>query len=161
MQNNNSPEKWQIIKRILWTVLGWYKTIFSYWQLKRLIAFKKCLSLKGMNELKTYIFTYAGFFNKALPGIVASNQAAYFKCRFMQIKCRLLDDLLELCDTINKEGYIVNIDFENAFDSVNHIIWLNYLNNLALQNYLLNGLRLYWIIKNIVRILYQKRWKNK
>lgn len=72
-----------------------------------------------MNELKTYIFTYAGLFNKALPGIVFSNQAAYFKCRFMQIKCRLLDDLLELCDTIHKEGYIVNIDFENAFDSVN------------------------------------------
>lgn len=75
-----------------------------------------------MNELKTYIFTYAGLFNKALPGIVSSNHAAYFKCRFMQIKCRLLDDLLELCDTIHKEGYIVNIDFENAFDSVNHII---------------------------------------
>ena len=31
---------------------------------------------------------------------------------------RLIDDLLEFCDMFNKEGLLVIIDIEKAFDSV-------------------------------------------
>lgn len=38
-----------------------------------------------------------------LPGIVFTNQTTYVKNRFISESARLIDDLLELCDTFNKE----------------------------------------------------------
>ena len=38
-----------------------------------------------------------------LPDIVFTNQTTYVKNRFISESARLIDDLLELCDTFNKE----------------------------------------------------------
>ena len=55
-----------------------------------------------------------------LPSIISENQTAYVKNRFISEGGRLIDDLLEFCDTFKKEGFLVTIDIEKAFDSVNH-----------------------------------------
>lgn len=38
---------------------------------------------------------------------------------FMSEVGRLIDNFSELCNDFNKEGYLVTIDFEKAFDLVN------------------------------------------
>ena len=55
-----------------------------------------------------------------LPSIISENQTAYVKNRFISEGRRLIDDLSEFCDTFKKEGFLVTIDIEKAFDSVNH-----------------------------------------
>ena len=56
-----------------------------------------------------------------LPDIISENQTAYINNRFISEGGRLINDLLEVCDTFNKKGYLVTIDIEKAFDSVNHV----------------------------------------
>ena len=56
-----------------------------------------------------------------LPDIISKNQTAYVNNRFISERGRLINDLLEVCDTLNKKGYLVTIDIEKAFDSVNHV----------------------------------------
>ena len=56
-----------------------------------------------------------------LPDIISENQTAYVNNRFISERGRLINDLLEVCDTFNKKGYLVTIDIEKAFDSVNHV----------------------------------------
>ena len=56
-----------------------------------------------------------------LPDIISENQTAYVNNRFISEGGRLINDLLEVCDTFNKKGYLVTIDIEKAFDSVNHV----------------------------------------
>ena len=56
-----------------------------------------------------------------LPDITSKNQTAYVNNRFISEGGRLVNDLLEVCDTFNKKGYLVTIDIEKAFDSVNHV----------------------------------------
>ena len=58
---------------------------------------------------------------KMLPDIISENQTAYINNRFISEGGRLINDLLEVCDTFNKKGYLVTIDIEKAFDSVNHV----------------------------------------
>ena len=55
-----------------------------------------------------------------LPDIISKNQTAYVNNRFIRERGRLINDLLEVCDTLNKKGYLVTIDIEQAFDLVNH-----------------------------------------
>lgn len=47
-----------------------------------------------------------------LPSIVSENQTAYVKNRFISEGGRLIDDLLEFCDTFKKEGFLITIDIE-------------------------------------------------
>ena len=56
-----------------------------------------------------------------LPDIISENQTAYVNNRFISQGGRLINDLLEVCDTFNKKGYLVTIDIEKVFDSVNHV----------------------------------------
>ena len=60
-------------------------------------------------------------YKNVLPDIISKNQTAYVNNRFISEGGRLINDLLEVCDTLNKKGYLVTIDIEKAFDSVNHV----------------------------------------
>ena len=42
------------------------------------------------------------------------------KNRYTSERARLISDLLEMSEVLNKEGFLVTIDIEKAFDSVNH-----------------------------------------
>ena len=55
-----------------------------------------------------------------LPKIISPNQNAYVKNRCISEGGRLIPDLLEMSEVLNKEGFLVTIDIEKTFDSVNH-----------------------------------------
>ena len=63
----------------------------------------------------------------ALLFLISSNQLAYVKNRFISETGRVISDILELSNTIALEGFLVTVDIEKAFDSVNHCFLLQIL----------------------------------
>ena len=59
-------------------------------------------------------------FKNFLPEIISPNQNAYVKNRCISEGRRLISDLLKMSEVLIKEGFLVTIDIEKAFDSVNH-----------------------------------------
>ena len=81
-----------------------------------------------------------------LPHLISSNQTAYVKNRFISEIGRLIYDVLETASILNKKGFLVTVDIEKAFDSVDHSFLL-----AVLQKYGFGERFLKWIqilIKN-------------
>ena len=55
-----------------------------------------------------------------LPVLIDKRQTAYVKDRFIGESGRLIDDVINVCDIKKIEGYLLTIDFEKAFDALNH-----------------------------------------
>ena len=55
-----------------------------------------------------------------LPNLISNNQNAYAANRFRSEGDRLIFDILEMKDILNMEGYLLTIDIEKTFDSVDH-----------------------------------------
>ena len=53
-----------------------------------------------------------------LKHIISNNQKGFLKDRYIEENTRLVYDLIDYCKTNNKEGLLLMIDFEKAFDSV-------------------------------------------
>ena len=62
-----------------------------------------------------------------LPFLIYSNQTAYVKNRFISKSGRVTSDILEISNTLALEGFLVTVDIEKAFDSVNHCFLLQIL----------------------------------
>ena len=62
-----------------------------------------------------------------LPELIASNQTAYVKNRCISESGRLISDVIEMCDILNISGYLVAMDIEKAFDSLDHDFLLSAL----------------------------------
>ena len=59
-----------------------------------------------------------------LQNLISSNQNAYVTNRFISEGGRLISDILEMTNILNMEGYLLKIDIEKAFDSVDHFFYL-------------------------------------
>ena len=57
---------------------------------------------------------------KALSNLIDSRQTAYVNKRFIGESGRLIDDVIKVCDIQKIGGYLLTVDFEKAFDSLNH-----------------------------------------
>ena len=57
---------------------------------------------------------------KLLPFLISPGQTAYIDQRFIGESGRLIADILETTNLENIEGYLLAINFEKAFDSLNH-----------------------------------------
>ena len=55
-----------------------------------------------------------------LPFLIFSNLTAYVKNRFKSESGRVISDILEIANTLALESFLVTVDIEKAFDSVNH-----------------------------------------
>ena len=55
-----------------------------------------------------------------LKSIVGANQTAYVEGRFIEEATRLISDILEVTKECNIPGYMVMMDVEKAFDSMDH-----------------------------------------
>ena len=62
-----------------------------------------------------------------LPFLICSSQMMYVKNRFISESGRVISDILEIAKTLALEGFLVTIDIEKAFDSVNHCFLLQIL----------------------------------
>ena len=76
----------------------------------------KILSKAISNKLKT-----------ALPTLISSQQTAYVKNRFIGESGRLISDIIEISGWFNITGFLVTMDIEKAFDSLDHIFLISVL----------------------------------
>ena len=59
-----------------------------------------------------------------LPILISSSQTTYVKNSFISESGRVISDILEISNLLALEGFLVTVDIENAFNSVNHCFLL-------------------------------------
>ena len=57
---------------------------------------------------------------KVLSNLFDRRQAAYVNERFIVEIGRLIDDVIKVCSIQKISGYLLTVDFEKAFDSLNY-----------------------------------------
>ena len=65
-----------------------------------------------------------------MSNLISTNQNAYVTNRFISEGGRLISDILEMTDIWNMKGYLLTIDIEKAFDSVEPYFLLDITNFL-------------------------------
>ena len=84
-----------------------------------------------------------------LPKLISSNKAAYVKNRCISESGRLISNVIQMSDILDVPGYLVTVDIEKAFDSLDHdfllfgsdesfIHWIKVLLNKQ-QSCIING----------------------
>ena len=71
-------------------------------------------------DLKIFSKTIASRLEICLGTIISSERCAYVEGRFISQNGRLIYDILEACELFGVEGYLVTVDIQKAFDSINH-----------------------------------------
>ena len=57
-----------------------------------------------------------------LPSLISSDQTAYVKGRFISEGGRLISNVLEICNKLQIKDFLMTVDIEKAFDSINHLV---------------------------------------
>ena len=57
---------------------------------------------------------------EVLPDLISSQQTAYVKNSYIWESGRLISDIIEITEIQNIEGFLVTMDIEKAFDSLDH-----------------------------------------
>ena len=70
-------------------------------------------------DYKILAFVLANRLHKVIDRIISPEQVAYIKNRYIGQNVRLLLDVMEYIKRENKEGVVLFLDFEKAFDSLN------------------------------------------
>ena len=72
------------------------------------------------------------------------NKQLYVKYRFICEAGRLTSNIIAVSDALNIDGFLVTVEIEKAFDSLNHSLALMYFDaSSALVQVLLTRLRLF------------------
>ena len=71
---------------------------------------------------------------KVLPNLISPQQPAYVENRFIGESGRLIADIIEITDVINKEGFLVTMDIEKAFDSLDQTFVISVLKKVGFSN---------------------------
>ena len=83
---------------------------------------------------------------EVLASLISPDQTAYIKGRFLGESVRLISDIFETTKSFNIEGYILTIDIEKAFDSVEHQFLFKALEKFGFNGYFLDWLKI--LLKN-------------
>ena len=67
-----------------------------------------------------------------LPFLIKHDQTAYVSNRFLGESVRLVSDVLEMSKQFNFDGFLLTIDIEKAFDSVDHTFLIATLESMNL-----------------------------
>ena len=79
---------------------------------------------------------------KVLKTIVGANQTTYVEERFIGEATRLISDVLEVTKECNIEGYMVMMDVEKAFDSMDHGFLIDVLKVFGFGENLINWIQI-------------------
>jgi hypothetical protein len=55
---------------------------------------------------------------KSLPDIISNDQSGFVKCRYIGCNIQRLQNMIQMCKDTQIKGYLINIDFEKAFDTI-------------------------------------------
>ena len=58
---------------------------------------------------------------------------AYVKGRFINEGGRLISDVLEICDKLQIKGFLMTVNIENSFDSINHCFLIKVLEKFGFE----------------------------
>jgi hypothetical protein len=112
---------------------------------KRYIENWRPISLLNV-DTKILSKTIASKLKTVLPSLVKSDQTAYVPGRFIGESCRLISDVIEIADKLNIEGWLVTMDIQKAFDSVDHDFLFCVLENAGFGEPFINWVKL--LVKN-------------
>jgi len=112
---------------------------------KRFIENWRPISLLNV-DTKILSKTIATKLKTVLPTLVRSDQTAYVPGRFIGESCRLISDVIETADKLNIEGWLVTMDIQKAFDSVDHDFLFCVLENAGFGEPFLNWIKI--LVKN-------------
>ena len=76
-----------------------------------------------------------------LSKIICSNQTAYVKDRFIGEGGRLISDILEMTDELKMGGILITIDFQKAFDSLNHNFIIESCQKFGFPEYMITWIK--------------------
>ena len=74
---------------------------------------------------------------EVLPDLISSQQTAYVKNRHIGESGRLISDIIEITKIRKIGGFLVTMDIEKAFDSLDH-------------NFLISTLEKYGFVQNVI-----------
>ena len=78
---------------------------------------------QDLNPIKNQDFPYS-----------ISQQTAYLENRFIGENDKFIVDITEITDILNKEGYLVKMDIEKAFDLLDYTFVISVLEKFAFGN---------------------------
>ena len=93
---------------------------------QRMIENWRPISLLNV-DLKIFSKAVASRLRACLDTIISSEQLAYVEGKFISQNGRLIYDILEVCELFVVEGYLVTVDIQKAFDSINHCFLQSFL----------------------------------
>ena len=79
---------------------------------------------------------------KVIPFLIDPGQTAYVNGRFLGESGRLVADIIETCDLEELEGYLVAIDFEKVFDSLNNSFLITALEYYGFGNHFIDRIKI-------------------
>ena len=97
--------------------------------------------------------TIANRIKSVLPSIISETQTGFLKDRYIGESTRLIYDIIHHCETHNKPGILMLIDFEKAFDSISWDFMPTAFKYFNFGNSILNWIQLF--NKGIQTAIYQ------
>ena len=82
-------------------------------------------------DLKIISKAFTSKLKTVLPSIISSEQTAYIKKRFVCESGRIISDILSVTNNSKIKGYLVTIDIEEAFDSLDHSFLISVLKKIG------------------------------
>ena len=86
---------------------------------KRLIKNWRPISLQNTN-LNIFSKASAAKVKSVLPSLITSQQTTYVQNRYIGEAGRLTSDILDICDKLSIDGYLVTVDIEKVFNTLDH-----------------------------------------
>ena len=80
---------------------------------------------------------------KVLSDLISSQQTAYVKNRHIGESGRLISNITEITNIRKIGGFLITMDIEKAFDSLDHNFLISTSENMVLVKVLSYGLRFY------------------
>ena len=99
---------------------------------KKLIKNWRPISLLNI-DTKLISKVLAGRLKNVLPSLITSHQTAYVNGRFISEGGRLISDVLEICDKLQIKSFLMTVDIEKAFDSINHCFLIKVLEKYGFE----------------------------